>query len=345
MLNEFLVWWLQQMRDLLPERWRDGAGDDVGALFVEPVAGDQGVTLYTRVGHMRAGAGDQGLGRFMLTPSGLGAMRPLLARLRPKKCILLLPPDRFLERTVSLPLAAERDWQRIMGFEMDRLTPFAANEVFWTGSMSRRDRNAGRIEVPRAPLERLLALLAQAGLRPHVLQTNMPGGQKRVIALERDASRRGNWERRAVVTALALCAVLAITAVGLPFVQQFVALHDVERRMTALRADTAQAEALRRAIVARVAGSDAIAARRLQSSDPLAVLAAVTDALPDDTYLLALTLDHGRLSITGQSASAARLISALAANPRLRNPVFSAPVTRNEVAHSDLFSIRAEAVP
>jgi general secretion pathway protein L len=237
-----------------------------------------------------------------------------------------------------------------MGFEMDRLTPFAANEVFWTGSMSRRDRNAGRIEVllslvPRAPLERLLALLAQAGLRPHVLQTNMPGGQKRVIALERDASRRGNWERRAVVTALALCAVLAITAVGLPFVQQFVALHDVERRMTALRADTAQAEALRRAIVARVAGSDAIAARRLQSSDPLAVLAAVTDALPDDTYLLALTLDHGRLSITGQSASAARLISALAANPRLRNPVFSAPVTRNEVAHSDLFSIRAEAVP
>jgi general secretion pathway protein L len=349
MLNEFLVWWLQQMRyllrnlvrDLLPQRWRTGIGDNVGALVVEPVADDEAVIL-------RMGAGEQG--RFMLTPPGLSAMRALLARLRPKKCILLLSPDRLLERTVSLPLAAERDWPRVMGFEMDRLTPFAANEVFWNGALTRRDRNAGRIEillslVPRAPLERLVGSLAEAGIRPHALQAQMPDGQKRVIALQHDASRRAIWERRALVATSAICAVLAITALALPFVQQFVALRDVEQRITALHADTVQAEALRRAIVARLAGSNAMAARRMQSSDPLAVLAAVTDALPDDTYLVDLTLDHGRLSITGQSTAAARLISALAASPRLRNPVFSAPVTRNEAAHSDLFSIRAESVP
>jgi general secretion pathway protein L len=345
MLNEVLVWWLQQMRsllrDVLPKRWQTGASDNVGALFVEPVADDEAVIL-------RMGAGEQG--RFLLTPPGLSAMRALLARLRPKKCILLLPPDSVLERTVSLPLAAERDWPRVLGFEMDRLTPFAEKEVFWNGALTKRDRTAGRIElllslVPRAKLERLLACLAEAGLQPHVLQAQMPDGQNRVIALRRDASSRTIWERRALVTATSICAVLAITALALPFVQQFVALRAVEQRITALRADTAQAETLRRAIVARLAGSNAVAARRLQSSDTLAVLAAITDALPDDTYLVDLTLDHGRLSITGQSTAAARLISALAASPRLRNPVFSAPVTRNEAAHSDTFSIHAESVP
>jgi hypothetical protein len=47
--------------------------------------------------------------------------------------------------------------------------------------------------------------------------------------------------------------------------------------------------------------------------------------------------------MSGQSATAARLISALAADPAIRNPAFSAPVTRNETTHTDLFSIRAEA--
>jgi hypothetical protein len=57
------------------------------------------------------------------------------------------------------------------------------------------------------------------------------------------------------------------------------------------------------------------------------------------------TLEHNRLNISWQSAAAARFISALAANPRLRNPLFSASVARNEAEHIDLFCIRAESAP
>jgi general secretion pathway protein L len=350
MLNEILVWWWQQMRSLLGGRWLDRPDDRAGALLVEAEGEDAGQdTTYVRLRYRRRGR-EEALGRFVLNAAGLAAIRPLLARLRPRRCILMLPPDQLLERTVSLPLAAERDWPRIMGFEMDRLTPFAANEVFWGGEVSRRDRVAGRIElvlslVPRAPLDQLLGALSQAGLRPHVLQSQAPGGPTREIALERSHSGRAVWERRAQIAAWAVCAVLAAIALALPVVQQQLALHAAEQRIAALRADVAQAEAVRRALIARVAGSDAVAARQLQSSDPLAVLAAVTDALPDDTYLNELTMEHDHLSMSGQSAAAARLISALAASPRLRNPVFSAPVTRNEAGHVDLFSIRAETTP
>jgi general secretion pathway protein L len=77
----------------------------------------------------------------------------------------------------------------------------------------------------------------------------------------------------------------------------------------------------------------------------LAVLAAVTDIVPDDTWLTELSLRQGRLSLGGQSPAAARLIPALAADPMFRNPAFAAPVTRAPDGHADLFVIRAELAP
>jgi general secretion pathway protein L len=345
MLKEILTWWWQQMRDLLPQRWRNSESDHAGALLVEPIENDQALRFRF------PGRGNQRESEpFPLTAAGISQMRPVLARLKPKSCILMLPEQRLLERSVTLPLAAERDVQQIMVFEMDRLTPFAASELFWRTTLTRRNRTAGRIElllslVPRASVEPLLTVMAQAGLRPQTLQVEMPDGQRRVIALERSASKRAMWERRAATAALALCALFALTAVGLPFVLRMQEARDVRQRIATLRAEVAEVEALRRDIAAQMAGGDAMAARRLQNVDPLGVLAEVTEALPDDTYLFEFALDHGRLSITGQSAAAAKLISTLAANPHIRNPGFSAPVTRNEAAHTDLFSIHAEVTP
>ena len=51
------------------------------------------------------------------------------------------------------------------------------------------------------------------------------------------------------------------------------------------------------------------------------------------------------LTLAGQSAAAARLIPALTAAPTLRDPAFSAPITRNEATQAELFSIRAMVAP
>ena len=72
------------------------------------------------------------------------------------------------------------------------------------------------------------------------------------------------------------------------------------------------------------------------------ILAALTAALPDDTWLSDLTLKDGSLSVDGQSGNAAGLISLLAAVPALKDPSFTAPVTRTSDNKADLFSLRAE---
>ena len=79
----------------------------------------------------------------------------------------------------------------------------------------------------------------------------------------------------------------------------------------------------------------------------LRAIAALTEILPDDTWLTELTLRQRKLTMAGRSAGAARLIGLLSADPTIRDAAFAAPVTRAEGTRAesggvDAFSIRAE---
>ena len=57
---------------------------------------------------------------------GAALGRAMLASRRAPAAVLRLPPGLVLERQVTLPLAAEQGLDRVVRYEMDRFTPFAA---------------------------------------------------------------------------------------------------------------------------------------------------------------------------------------------------------------------------
>jgi general secretion pathway protein L len=132
-------------------------------------------------------------------------------------------------------------------------------------------------------------------------------------------------------------------------------MADVSERLDTLAPQMSQVEALRRRITGAGSGGDAISTETRRLGDALEALAAVTEILPDDSYLTEFTMRERKMTLSGLSASAPRLISLLSADPRIRNPAFTAPVTRQEpvrigqanqeTAQRDVFSIRAELAP
>ena len=92
------------------------------------------------------------------------------------------------------------------------------------------------------------------------------------------------------------------------------------------------------------AGSDAITSEKARVGDALQIVASLTDILGDDTHLIGLVLHQRQVTLEGQSAAAAKLITALSADPTIRNASFGAPVMRSETG-ADLFSIKAEVAP
>jgi len=68
----------------------------------------------------------------------------------------------------------------------------------------------------------------------------------------------------------------------------------------------------------------------------------LTDVLADDTYLTSMSLRQRMLTAAGRSGSAVKVIAGMAANPAVREPTFTAPVTRDEAGGKEMFSIRAD---
>jgi len=345
MLNEFLLWWAQQLKAAMPAQiMPSGAGPEARGpiVVVHLTPGPPSVEILVR----RKGREDT-LGRFALDPAGIAALRAAVAG-QGSSAVLRLPPELVLEQRATLPIAAERDPERVLQYEMDRITPFAADELFWTWTIERRDRAQGRLHlrlslVPKAQLVPVIEALRQVGVRTTMLESLVPGGLARRITLDR--AHPGPWRRRGLAIAGTMCALLAIAAVAVPFWVQSVRSAEVERQIADLRPKVDSAETLRRRILSSTAGTDVFAEQRGRVGDVLQMLATLTDLLPDDTFLNELTFRARVVTISGQSAGAARLIAALAAEPSIRNPAFAAPVTRNEGTRGEGFSIRAEVVP
>jgi general secretion pathway protein L len=351
-LDEFLAWWGRQLWELIPPRLRQGTG--AGNVMIADATEPGLITLTAR---RRGGEGR--LGQFHTDATGSDALAATLsARPRGEPVLLRLAPGVALERDVKLPLAAERDPERILGYEMERLTPFAADEVFWAYAITTRDRARGQLIlrltiVPRAAVQWLIDLLAQAGGRPSLLEAATPLGLRSITLSHEDApaARMLVSSRNFTAVAAALAALILIS----PFLRQSLAMADVQDRLEAQAPRMNQVETLRRRISGAGAGGDAVATETRRLGDALEALAAVTEIFPDDSYLTEFTMRERKMTLSGLSASAPRLISLLSADPRIHNPAFTAPVTRQEPVRTgqagqdttqrDVFSSRAERAP
>lgn len=336
MLAEFAIWWLRQLRALFSSPLPGSAGA-ADALLVRPGPAPGQTRLVLRR-------------RGRETPLPDLAPGPIPAALPPRHrspVVLCLPPEALLEREIVLPLAAERDPEAVLTHEMDRLTPFRAEDLVWNFVVTRRDPRHLRLHlrlslVPRAVLAPLLVPLARAGLDPVMIEVGLPGAGLRRLEITGREPRRGS--RRRARRYLAATPVLALAALATPFLRQSRHLAALDHRIAALRPAAAAAARLRARLVAGARGAAVLKAERARVGDALAALAALTRRLPGNTYLTDLTLRRRRLTLAGHSAAAAGLIARLAADPILRDPAFAAPVIRIGPG-VDLFSIRAELAP
>jgi general secretion pathway protein L len=233
---------------------------------------------------------------------------------------------------------------------MDRETPFRADEIYWNHRIEAVDRQNGKLSVrlllvPKTALAPLLDVLAQAGLAP--VRAEIAEGPDAGAWLPLGGDGRGADAASArLVRPLAVCcAALLLAIVVTPFVRQSIAMTKLDRSLAVGRSTAAEAERLRAEIARLVGSADFVEKERDKVGDPLAVLAATTRILPDDSYLTELQLQQRKLTMSGRSAGAARLIGAMAADSMFRNPAFTAPVTRIEALRQEIFTIVTEVAP
>jgi general secretion pathway protein L len=342
MLHDFLNWWVGRLLELFPERLRGSGLTEADATVITPIGEPkEGVAVV-----LRRGGKETLLGQFALDPSEL----PDLPSSSAKPAVLRLSETDVLAKTLVLPLAAERELDQALLFEIDRETPFKPDELYWNHRVEAADRQNARLMVrlvltPKSQLAPLLEPLERVGVTP--VRAEIADGPDAGFWLPLNSDHRSvDRGRRPLLKPLAAgCALLALAAIVTPFVRQSITMAKLDQSVAAGRAAATEADKLRSEITRLAGGADLILKEREKVGQPLAVLAAATRVLPDDSYLTELQLQQRKLTMSGRSAAAARLIAAVAADSQFHNPTFAAPVTRIEALHQEIFTIVTEVAP
>ena len=264
--------------------------------------------------------------------------RARLARLakRGRLDVALMLPEQMLgNRQVELPAAAEADLDKVLGFEIDRLTPFQPAELYYAGEISGRDRDRGTIEVavtyaPKAGVADYLERLAAAGLPATALGASdgsAEGGLPAPNLLPVPPAR--NW-----TTGRAVASVLGLAAVALVAGLWWQALEEREARIAVLETELAD---LRRSLMqsqldALPPGAEAaLAAHQIKAAalPMIGLLDRLTDLIPDGTSIAVLEVGEGQIKLSGDSDDPAGLVGLFEAAGDFADPAFEAPITRD----------------
>lgn len=256
---------------------------------------------------------------------------------------LSLPSAPVLRKHLTLPLGARANLDSLLGFEIERETPFASDEIYWAYEIAREDRALGRLDVelvviPRSSVDPILNAARRAGLTPACVEVTRADGLPITIGLAGGSPMQQRGEQRRLVGLAAATGALALLALTLPLVRQQFQMADTRSKIETLTAPAEEAATLRRSIDRAAAASAFLAGEQTRSGNTLAALAAVTQAIPDTTYLTALSLRSGHLTLTGLSPQAAALVGSLATSRVFRDPAFASPVVQAD-GGLELFTI------
>ena len=266
---------------------------------------------------------------------------------------LCLEPVESLVRRVRMPAATEENLRQVVAFEMDRLTPFRADDVYFDCRVLSREAAAGMIvvqlalarrEIVDGKLERLRAL----GTDVTGVTVRDERGQPADLELMPSDSmaRGGSQERYIVFGAIALVLVLLVAAFGVPIWHKRQAVVSGFPVLGRAQHDAEATDNIAHELEKQVADYNFLLAKKHSTYPVLALLEEVTRLLPDNTWVQQVdikTVGKTReIQVSGEAPSSSKLIEVFETSPILHNAQTRGTVTRGSQPNLERFMIVSE---
>lgn len=346
-LGRFLAWWLEELTACIPPGFRNFLGRGGQRLWVSLQG--SGVVFEQVRGNSVQWLGNLDLGQTTAEVQRDTAREIIAAsKLRRSTVVLRLPRENTLRRSVELPSPALENLREVLTFEMDRHTPFDANEVYFDYRVTKHNNQQKRISVDllvasRDVVDRAVDLIAGWGL--HADRLALIEGPEEDSGFNLLASSGGDRARpqtRRLTNALMIATVVVLgMAVYLPLQDKRAFLEIQEARLTEVRSKAQDTSNLTKQVNALGERSRFVLNQKKGVVTITEVMNEVTRILPDDTWLLQFGRRGERLTISGYSVRPSALISLLEDSKLLTEVSFSSPVTADPRVGRERFNITA----
>ena len=350
-IRRFFGWWGDELSACLPQGLRNLLKPPEQSLRIEIGAAMARFSLRKgearrNLGEVEFPSGDPGAGRDKVRQ----LLRGSDARYGP--VVIDLQRGKALQPTIQLPLAAAENLKDVLAFEMDRHTPFKADNVYYDFSVLSADPEQQRLFVEmlvasRDDVHQAVDIARSWGFEPErVAAANLGQGPKsnkktfNLLPASYLKPRGQAMKRMSAAAALAVVALVAV-AVYLPLEQRKSELEAAEAQLAKVRAVAERAIAMKDQVADLVKRNSFVVDEKRNIPTVVEVLDEITRALPDDTWLLQLVYRDGTLRLSGYSEKPSALIRVLEKTALLKEVRFSSPVTMDPRLGRERFNIIA----
>ena len=347
-LRRFFLWWGRELAFLVPERLRQWLSDQSGQIFLT-VSDEQ--LYFNRL----VDGESQTLATLPVneqTSSQFQKLKTEHAELEKAQCILRLTEQQAIGKVLYLPAAARENLKQVIEFEMDRYMPFKADQVYFAdkflGKMDNGQIRVLLVVTPRQKLDRLIAELNTAGIRPSVADfAGLPNDFEQDFEpynlLPEQHRPGGSPIARVVIWSAGLIVLLLFAAVLIfPVWHEGQQVHALRQQLRDLEKDTRTVQERQLEIDEIVSETERLLKTKSSMTSLTELINTLSKLIPDDTSLTHLQYNDDRLQLQGQSPAASLLIGLLESSPLFANARFVSPLTQDRRTGLERFQISVE---
>jgi general secretion pathway protein L len=339
--------------------WIDAVAGSVKGVFerfeatrrIELAEEDDGAFTIRLAPDVPAGPGTAPPDRVRIVDGTVNGLTPeWVTAFRDSRVELALRPSRFLFRPLDLPKRANEFLDGIIRAQIDRLTPWSANDAVyhWT----RPAEAAGEritmtiVATARSVVVPLAQAFADLGAAVVEVSTRTPDADSVPVRVYQQQTRAAAGLGRIRMVLLAVFVSTGFAALASIGGSGFLAPH-YDDELAQIQRRIAERRAVIRAGQNGSGNSAVELLERRKQTTPssVVVIEALSALLPDHTYATELQIDGDKLQITGITHDAPSLISLLEQSPHFTHATFFAPTTRAPNDPGERFHIEVKIKP
>ena len=350
-LSPLWGWWSGEIKAMLPAyiaRWLDG-----DAVATDIAVDESGLTIIEQGSIAGSNEPPGRVSHDAIASSPV--LRALIASGR-DRVRLVLAPEQALVKTITLPLATEENLREVIGFELDRHTPFTPAQAYYDAQVIKRDAQNERISVllavaSRSEVAGLLDTLRRAGLTCNAIVVSGVGpGELKAIDLQPATDkppRRLSRMHQINLGLLTLAALLAIAAVILPIWQKREVVKVLTPQAEKSRTEFQISERVYSEYVKLAAEYNFLASKKHAVYPVVVVIEELAKTFGDTTWIQRLDIKvNGKtreVTMIGETQSSSKVIENLEQSPTalFQNSKQITAVTRMQ-ANTERFHVSAE---
>ena len=339
-IHDFFTWWSQGLYKGLPDSLRKWVQTDSAKLILKIKADDKVEAIWYQDGK------SQERGDFSLNDAHIELSDLIPKKFHKKKYFIELQLDQkqvlFLQK--KFPENLKDNLTQAIRYQIDRLTPFSSNNVFFDATVGEYDKSSKHIiadifVASRQMVEAISEKLKALGIEN--IDLISVSNSKQALNLSTDGMPNANVHNKVSRKPLLFMLAVLVLSLILPVAYKARRINQLDEAISQLRSTASQQIAIRDKLFEAEDALNFLKEKRASSPMALDVVETLSKTLPKDTWLERLELNNKTLEIRGESEKALALIDILEESPAFSDVKFNSPVSLNKKNHRDKFHIQA----